>query len=166
MKKTFFCIYGWIVIRPIRWLFWKMACNTSLRLLPERDWDNRWRLPNIHWWILYKTVFKFFKWIYYDAWRPFCDWTGGYRRSYPLIARIIHTIGKTTAGFTISGGQCYHCGSEEGCPVDLSCDDTGKYFKLLETWKVSTMDGVDYRFRGITICPKCGYEEEYEDGSL
>jgi hypothetical protein len=165
LKRSFFKIYGWLVIRPIRWFFWKMICNTALCVVPKREWG-QWRLPNIHWWLLYKTIFKFFKWLNYDAWRPFCDWTGGWRQSYPLPARVIHTIGKTTAGYAISGGQCYHCGSEEGDPVTLSEDDTGEYFELLETWKESTMDGIDYRFRGITTCPKCGFKEEYEDGSL
>lgn len=165
MKEMAFKTYGWVVIRPLRWFFWKMACNTTLYILPKRDFFG-WLLPNIHWWALYKTVFKLFEWINYEAWRPFCDWTGGYRQTYPFIARVIHNIGKTTAGYAISGGQCYHCGSEEGCPVELSDDDTGEQFQLLETWTSSTPDGIDYRFRGITICPKCGYKQEYEDGSL
>lgn len=167
MKKRFFKIYGWVVIRPIRWFFWKMSFNTSLRILPTRDeiW-NRWRMPNVHWWALYKTIFKFCKWLYWDAWRVFCDWTGGFRRTYPLIARIIHNIGATTAGYAICGGQCYHCGSSKGNPVWLSDDETGETFELQDTWTVSTMDGTDYRFRGITICPVCGYRQEYEDGSL
>lgn len=163
--KIAFKTYGWIAIRPTRWFFLKMVCNTSLTVMPKRDLFG-WRSPNIHWWLMYKTVFKFFSWLNYEAWRPFCDWTGGFRRSYPLAARIIHKIGKTTAGYAISGGQCHHCGSEEGCQVALSEDDTGERFKLVETWETSTPDGTDYCFRGITICPKCGYEAEYEDGSL
>ena len=167
MQKIFYKTYGWIFIRPLRWFFWKMLCNTYPRFIPKKnEWDNTWRLPNIHWWLIYKTVFKFFKWLYYDAWRMFCDWTGGYRRTFPLSARIIKKIGATTAGYGISGGQCYHCGSEDGDQVDLADDDTGTTFKLLESWTQSTMDGVDHRFRGITICPKCGFESEYEDGSL
>lgn len=167
MKKLFFKLYGWVFIRPIRWFFGQMVRNTSLRLLPEKDdcWGC-WRMPNMHWWALYKTVFKFYKWLYWDAWRVFCDWTGGYRRTYPLIARIIYKIGATTSGYSISGGQCYHCGSEHGNPTELSDDDTGKYFKLLATWTVGTLDGTDHRFRGITTCPICGYKQEYEDGSL
>jgi len=163
--KMLFKIYGWIIIRPIRWFFWKMIINTSLRLVPKKDFD-KWRLPNLHWWLLYKTIFKFFKWLYYEAWRPFCKWSNGWRQTYPLPAKIIHRIGETTAGFAISGGQCYHCGSKSGDPVNLSMDDTGQHFKLLKTWSVGTPDGTDYRFYGITICPRCGYESEYEDGSL
>jgi len=125
-----------------------------------------WTFPNIHWWLLYLTVFRFFKWLNYDAWRPFCDWTGGYRRTFPFMARIIHRIGATTSGYAIGGGQCFHCGSEEGDQVELSQDDTGKYFKLERSWSEGTMDGTDHRFCGITICPKCGYEDHYEDGSL
>jgi hypothetical protein len=139
----------------------------DIRWWPEYDeiWE-KWKLPNIHWWILYNTIFKFFKWLYYEAWRVFCDWTGGYRRTFPLIARIIQRIGSTTAGYVIIGGECYHCASREGCQYDLSEDETGENFKLINTWTVGTEYGTDYRFCGITICPKCGHQSEYEDGSL
>lgn len=168
IKRLFYITYGWIVIRPIRWFFWKMIANGSfgLKLIPRKNerWE-RWEWPNLHWWILYITVFRFFNWVNWDAWRVFCNWGGGYRRSYPWIARLIHSIGKTTAGFAIRGGQCFHCGSEDGCPVELSQEE-GPYFELKKTWSVGTMDGTDHRFYGITTCPKCGYQQEYEDGSL
>ncbi len=168
MCKFRWCL-GFIFVRPRRWFFWKMiACGSfGLQLIPRYDEClRRWRFPNIHWWILYQTIFGFCTWLHYDGWRPFCDWTGGYRRSFPWIARAIKKIGTTTAGFAISGGECFHCGSEKGNQVDLADDETGETFKLERAWTVSTPDGTDYRFCGTTICPVCGYEGYYEDGSL
>ncbi len=169
-KQKIVRIYGWVFVRPRRWLFWRMVAKGSfgLRLIPrKREYIGFGRdYPNLHWWILYKTIFNLFSWMYWDAWRLFCDWTGGYRRSYPLIARIIHRIGATTSGYVISGGECFHCASERGCEVDLSEDETGVYFKLEKTWSEGTMDGTDHRFCGTTICPDCGLESYYEAGSL
>ena len=165
MKKLRW-LYGWIFVRPRRWFFWKMICASCPQWKIEKHPYYGWSFPNIHWHVLYKTVFKFFKWLYWDAWRPFCDWTGGYRRTYPLIARIIHRIGATTAGYAISGGECYHCASENGDQLELSDDESGKTFKLERAWTSATQDGTDHRFCGTTICPDCGYEQYYEDGSL
>lgn len=167
MSKKIRYILGWIFVRPRRWLFWKMICNAYLRILPQKkEYEFGWRLPNLHWWILYITVFKFCKWLNYDAWRKFCTYKNGWLDKKPLIAKIIHRIGETTAGYAIHGGECYHCGSEAGDQVTLSDDETGEFFKLERTWSVGTMDGTDHRFCGTTICPKCGYKEYYEDGSL
>lgn len=158
---------GWLLIKPLRWAFHRMICTSyGFRIVPRKDEFWGWQMPNIHWWILYKTVFRFFLWLDLEAWRYFCDWTGGWRQTYPLIARIIHKVGKSTAGYVISGGECYHCAADEGCQVELSQDETGKAFKLIESWSEGTQDGTDHRFRGITTCPKCGYQSEYEDGSL
>ena len=165
MSKLFYVVFGWLIVRPIRYLFVRMiAASCGVRWLPVRHEYFGWRMPNIHWWILYKTLFKFFKWLDWEAWRYFCDWTGGYRRSYPLIARAVHWLGSTTAGFAISGGRCFHCGSEEGDPMELS--DGESHFELTDSGAAPTMDGTDYWFRGITTCPKCGYKDEYSDGSL
>lgn len=158
---------AWLLVRPIRWSFSNMiSASCRLRILPEKHQFFGWQAPNIHWWLLYKTVFKFCKWLHYDAWRPFCDWTGGYRRSFPFIARLIKSIGSTTAGYAIGGGQCFHCASIHGDPIELAGDESGTDFELLDAWSVGTQDGTDHRFRGITTCPKCGYQAEYEDGSL
>ena len=170
--KMFFYIYGWVFVRPRRWFFWKMLSDGSFetRWLPrktEYPWRNKkFDMPNFHWVFLYSTVFKFFTWVYYEGWRLFCDWTGGYRRTYPLIARAIHTIGRTTAGFAICGGECPHCGFESGDQVELADDDTGVNFILEKAWSRGTQEGTDYRFYGKTICPVCGYTAHYEDGSL
>lgn len=165
MKRLRYLL-AWILVRPRRWFFWRMVSCCYLRVLPRRESWGEWSWPNVHWWFALQTVFRFFKWMHYDAWRPFCDWTGGFRRTMPLSARIVKRIGQTTAGAAISGGECFHCGSEEGCQVELSNDETGKFFKDVKTWISSTMDGTDHRFRGVTVCPKCGFENEYEDGSL
>jgi hypothetical protein len=139
----------------------------GLRLLPHKEEYFGWKWPNLHWWVLYKTIFRFCTWLHYDSWRLFCDWTGGYRCSFPLIARMIKKIGTTTAGFAISGGECFHCGSEAGNPVNLADDETtGTTFILERVWTIDTPDGTDHRFCGTTICPKCGYKDYYEDGSL
>ena len=137
----------------------------GLRLMPEKHEWRGWEYPNLHWWILYHTVFNFCCWLNYDAWRPLCKWDRVLIHK-PLIAKIIHRIGQTTAGFVIGGGECFHCGSPEGCQVELSNDESGQFFKLKDTWSVGTMDGTDHRFSGTTICPKCGYQGYYEDGSL
>lgn len=174
--KIIWYIYGWIFVRPRRWFFGKMLWKGSfgLRLWFKRneywckDFDSfcdKWKWPNLHWWILYKTVFNFCSWLYWDGWRPFCKW-GNVRLTYPPIARMLHCFGLATAGYHISGMQCFHCGSPKGCQVDLSEDDTGKTFILEKSWSISTQDGTDHRFCGTTICPVCGYKQYYEDGSL
>lgn len=160
-----FYIYGWIFVRPRRWLFGRMLLGSfGLRLMPEKRCYG-WSYPNLHWWILYHTIFNFFCWLYWDAWRPFCKWDGVLIHK-PLIAKIIHRIGATTAGFAINGFECFHCGCPEGCQVELSNDESGQFFKLKDKWSVVTINGTDHRFSGTTICPKCGYQGYYEDGSL
>ena len=134
MKKIRY-ILGWIFVRPRRWLFWKMVCNTQLQLMPiKRDWCG-WHFSNIHWWILYKTVFNFCSWLNYEAWMPFCKWNEkGYLERESLIAYIIQRIGQTTAGYACSGGECFHCASEEGDQVELADDETGTTFILERAW--------------------------------
>lgn len=162
---------SFVTVRPVRKLFWKMIINTELRLLPKkREWDDSWRWPNVHWWLLYKTVFKFFKWLHYDGWRPFCDWTGGSRQTFPPIARFVKWFGDSTAGYAISGYRCHQCNSEQGCQMNI-CDETdasgySPFVRDVKTWTESTMDGTDYRFSCTTVCPKCGFKSKYEDGSL
>lgn len=157
---------GWIFIRPLRWFMWKISASSfGIRWKPERSWDGSWRMPNIHWWIMYKTVGKFFLWLKWDAWRVFCNWEGGWRRTFPLPARIIHRIG-TVACYSFYGGTCYHCGSVDGEKSGLSEDETGRFFKLTDSGTSYTPDGTDHWFRGITTCPRCGYQGEYGDSSL
>lgn len=165
MKKRLRYIYGWLFVRPRRWLFHRMVWATSPRWLPRKGYSG-WEWPNIHWWILYLTVFQFFHWLEDRAWHPFCTWKDRRLEHKSLIARIIHRIGQTTAGERIHGMECYHCGSPDGCQVDLADDDTGMTFILDRRWTVGTQDGTDHRFCGTTICPRCGYREYYEDGSL
>lgn len=152
MTTTLFYWYGWIFVRPRRWLFWKMIAKGSfgIRWIPEKseywtpeldEFYEKYRWPNLHWWLLYKTIFKFCKWLHYDGWRPFCDWTGGHRRSFPWIARAIKRIGDTTSGYAIGGGECPHCASTEGSQGELSEDETGTTFILEESWSVGTQDG-------------------------
>jgi hypothetical protein len=165
-----YCV-SFVTVRPIRKLFFKMIINSDLRLLPEKcEWGNSWRLPNVHWWLLYKTVFKFFKWVHYDGWRPFCTRTGGRRQTFLPIARFVKWLGDSTAGYAISGGRCFHCNHEDGCQLSISdCVDARGYspfVRNVETWTVGTMDGTDYRFSCTTVCPKCGYKSYFEDGSL
>lgn len=164
MKKLWY-VYGWIFVRPRRWLFWKMVWATSPRWIPKKEQFLGWQWPNIHWWILYITVFRFCSWLHWEAWRHFCKWDK-IRLTYPLIARIIHRIGQTTAGYATGGGECFHCSSKKGCQVDLSDDETGTNFILEKTWTCATQEGTDYRFCGTTICPVCGHKAYYEDGSL
>lgn len=165
--KKFFYLYGWIFVRPRRWFFWKMVCETNLHLLPKKDGTfGYYQMPNIHWWLLYKTVYRFCSWLNWEAWRVFCKHEKGWLKHKPLIAKIIHRIGQTTAGFASSGGECFHCSSKRGCPVELSNDETGTNFILERTWTEGSEDGTDYRFCGTTICPVCGYRRYYEDGSL
>jgi len=164
MKTTRY-ILGWIFVRPRRWFFHRMIWCTDLQLVPRYISYLGWSWPNLHWWLLYKTVFKLFKWLNYDAWRPLCTWEP-HLKHQPWYAKLIQRIGQTTAGFAISGGECYHCASQDGCPVWLSDDEAGKTFINIKTWTTGTPDGTDYRFSGTTICPKCGYRQYYEDGSL
>jgi hypothetical protein len=170
--RLLYSFYGWVFIRPIRLFFWKVAsASFGPRWLPRKNkmyphYGSMFDWPNFHWWALYKTVGKFCLWLYWDGWRPFCDWTGGYRRTYPWIARFIKAIGETTAGQAFYGGRCYHCNSTDGNPLDLSEDETGKYFTLTASGSEGTPDGTNHWFQGITTCPKCGYKQEYSDGSL
>lgn len=157
---------SWLTVRPRRWFFHKLSCAS----FGARWWFKReffgWVYPNIHWWLLYQTVWRFLRWFNDDAWRYFCTWENGWLKKKPLIAKIIHRIGETTVGERSHGGECYHCASKEGCQVELSEDETGKFFVLEKSWSEGTMDGTDHRFCGTTICPKCGYKSYYEDGSL
>ena len=159
-------LFGWVCVRPRRWFFGQMIRAAYPRWKIKKHEYFGWEFPNIHWWLLYVSVFRFFKWLNYEAWRPFCDWTDGRRRSYPLVARAIHRVGATTAGYAIAGGECFHCACIGGDPVDLSEDDTGATFILCGTESVGTQDGTDHRFWGNTICPNCGYMQDYSDSSL
>lgn len=162
--KIRYC-YGWVFVRPRRWLFWRMVWNTHPIWYPQRRYG-RWRMPNIHWWVGYKTIFRLFDWLHWSGWRIFCTWEDGWLKHEPLISRIMHRIGQGTAGFAVCGGECFHCGSLDGDPVELADDETGSTFILKEVWTCSTPDGTDHRFNGITICPKCGFRRYYEGGSL
>ena len=157
-------IYGWLFVRPRRWFFRKLISNYHLRLWPERCEFSGWSYPNLHWWVLYITIFKFFEWLNYDAWRPFCDWTGGFRRSCPLIARMIQRIGETTAGIHISSDECYHCASKEGNQLYLA--DNKETFEETNYGSYGTEDGTCHWWEGITTCPKCGYRSHFSDSSL
>ncbi|MCK5616291.1 hypothetical protein KAR91_81265 [Candidatus Pacearchaeota archaeon] len=174
-KIMFFKIYGWIFVRPRRWLFWHMVWSDRLSWKIERNYyyDGRWKWPNLHWWILRQIIFEPLKWLYWDGWRIFEKWEdkGGGTR-WPkgrLLARIAKRIGQTTAGCAISGGECFHCAFPGGDPLELS-DPEGEYgeeyFELTDSGSTATMDGTDHWFRGITTCPRCGYKQEYGDSSL
>lgn len=167
--KIIYQIRGWILIRPIRWFFGNISRAHSLRVWPERNeyyhkdyYPYKYHWPNIHWWIAYKTIGKFFLWLNWNGWRPFCDWTGGYRRTYPMIARIIHKIGKTCC-WNFYGYECYHCAADEGDPSELVDADS---FVLTDSGTSYTPEGTDHWFKGITTCPKCGYKAEFGDSSL
>lgn len=158
---------GWLLVRPRRYLFHRMiAASVQTRWAPEKHPCGGVRWPNPHWRLLYLTVFRFFKWLDWEAWRPLCKWEGGLRRTFPWPARVIRRIGATTAGFACRGGECFHCASPDGDPVDLSEDETGTTFILAGTHSLATMDGTDHQFWGTTICPKCGFKKFYWDGSL
>lgn len=159
-------VYGWAFVRPRRWLFRQMIGGSILQLQFNRTWDGYLLWPNPHWWLLYQTVFRFFKWLEWEAWRPFCDWTGGLRRTFPWYASLIKRVGQTTAGAVCHGGECYHCGHPEGDPIELANDETGMNFRLEGTSVLDTPDGTDHVFWGTTICPYCGYVSSYRDGSL
>lgn len=173
---------AFLTVRPRRWFFRRCisyGCGDTIwwpRMAEPHDcwhWTydrekTTWEMiqwPNVHWVMAYRIVFRFFKWLNYKAWRHLCQWNR-VRLTYPWYARLVHRIGKTTAGCVISGGECWHCGSEDGDPVELSQDEDGVTFILDRSWQIPTMDGTDYRFCGHTICPKCGYRDYYEDGSL
>jgi hypothetical protein len=141
-------LYGWVFIRPLRWLSHKAIMGSfGIRWLPEKSWDG-WRMPNLHLWFWYKTYGKFACWLKNDAWRPFCDWTGGWRKTFPLHARIIKKIGEALV-WHFHGYQCYHCSHDAGSQGDLSEDETGATFKLLETGTSATENGTDHWFRAV-----------------
>lgn len=168
MLKKIYYLYGWIFVRPRRKLFKKMICNSYLRIIPEKH-CGKWLLPNLLWWLLYISVFKFSKYSYWRTWSYLCTYGNGRLKRKPIlwiIARIIHGISSTTAGCAINIGECFHCSHPDGWSAELSEDETGVNFILEKSWTVGTMDGTDYRFCGITICPICGYRDYYEDGSL
>lgn len=171
--KIIYQLRGWALIRPIRWFTRKISmASFGLTVKFEKDpyyhpefSRSKYKWPNLHWWILYKTVGKFSLWLRWDAWRVFCNWEGGWRRTFPWPAAVVYKIGKTLS-YPYHGGECYHCASDAGDPIELSEDETGKYFTLTDSGTSSTPDGIDHWFRGITTCCKCGYKQEYGDGSL
>ena len=166
-NQWFYYIMGFIFIRPIRYAFWQMVCATSPRWWFKRGYEC-WYLPNIHWYILYITVFRLCAYLYWDGWRHFAHYhpQHNYLQFISLPGAILKRIGTITAGGAISGGQCYHCASEYGNPVYLADDEENQTFILEKTWSIGTMDGTDHRFSGTTICPICGFRNYYEDGSL
>ena len=169
IQIRFFKIYGYIFVRPRRYLFGNMGWNSDLRPLPVKHEYFGWRLPNWHWWILYKTVFRFFKWLYWDGCIRVSRWEKRWFKGRTNLYGIIRRIGATTAGCAIMGGECYHCAFPGGSPVELSDPDGEygeEYFELTDSGTSSTPEGVDHWFRGITTCPRCGYKQEYGDGSL
>lgn len=143
--------YGWLFVRPRRWLFGRMLAWGSgpLYWRPLRRWDDSILWPHPHWWVLYHTVFRLFSWLQWNG-------RGPWRR-----------LGKWAVGMNLSGtGECWHCGHPAGCPLRLSDDDTGRTFVLKESGHSATDMGTDYWYRGTTICPKCGYRAPWEDSSL
>ena len=163
--KRLWHIYGWLFVRPRRWFFGKMIRSWFPVWYPKKEaWG--WVIPNIHWWILYHTVYEFFSWLEQRAWKYFCTYKNGWLKHEPTIAKIIHRIGGTTAGYASHGGECFHCSSKKGCQLELSDDETGSLFILEREWTIGTEDGTDYRFCGTTICPICGFRRYFEDGSL
>lgn len=159
MSRCFWNIYGWIFIQPLRWFTSNIArASCGIRWLPEKNiYHGGYNWPNPHWRLLYKTVWPMFKWLNWNALHKF--------KKLPWLANVLHKIGKTFA-FSFYGMECFHCASDDGCPVELSCDETGKYFKMTRSGVSSTDLGTDYWFEGITTCPKCGYQQEYGDSSL
>ena len=171
MPKFIYQVRGWILIRPLRYLSrWSARGSFGLRLMPRKNtmypyYGWRYNMPNVHYWLLYKTVGELSTWMKWDAWRVFCNWEGGWRRTFPLPARIVMKIGDTMS-YAFHGGECFHCAAEEGDPHNLTEDETGKYFELTDSGSNATEDGTDHWFRGITTCPKCGYKDEVQEGSL
>ena len=167
MIKRLRYAYGWAFVRPRRWAFSRMVWSyRPIWWFRRHEWSGlEW--PNIHWWILYCTVFRFCEWLHWRAWHAFCRHDErGYVKPIPLVAKVLRRIGETTSGWAVSGGECFHCASRDGNPVELSDDDTGTTFILEDSGTCSTDMGTDHWFRGTTICPKCGYRQEYGDGSL
>ena len=159
-------LLAWVLIRPRRWAFHRMMWHDR-PLGFRRRWDGRLLLPNCGWWLLHLTLWRFFRWLYWDGWRPLCRWGERQRLTYPWYAQVVHRVGATTAGHALSGsGECYHCAHPDGCAVELSDDETGRTFELEGQGVYPSQDGTDYRFWGTTICPRCGYRARYEDGSL
>jgi len=172
--KMIFYIYGWIFVRPRRWLFNEMhwaSVGLNWKIIPNYyyrgNWFSRIKWPNPHWYFLYKTVYTFFRWLSWDAWTPIARWENRKFGRRLFLSKIIKRIGETTARYQVYT-ECYHCAWPDGNPTELSDQDGkfgGDYFKLEKTWEVFTGEYTDYRFRGITTCPRCGYQQEYEDGS-
>lgn len=159
--QTIMYVYGWLFVRPRRWVFYKMACNSSIRWLPGRDVFDNWRLPNIHWWLLYHTVFSFFKWLSWSAWCRLCVYENGRRKTFPWYARFVKWFGDTTAGMACSGfGECYHCGCEAG--------DYGSLEPIEYTNKHTYMTdyGTGNGWTEKVACPVCGYVSWHDNGDL
>lgn len=172
LSVYFWKAYGWMVYRPIRWFFWKMVANSRLTPLISRQWSfdepkKVFKFTNFHWWILYKTVFKFFKWLYWYAWAKFAIWSEPNARgarwlvSHTWLSKFIQWVGSYTAASVISGGRCRHCGNEEGDPVLLV--DSATYFELFDSGVNSTPDGMEGWFSGFTHCPCCHHVTEYHE---
>lgn len=158
---------SWVLVRPRRWLFHRMVWASTVRWVPRRAYSGgpiSW--PNPHWWILYLTVFRAFRWLQWRGWRLLVkvDDRGCYGK-IPWYARAVRRIGETTAGCATGGGECWHCASKDGDPVHLSEDETGETFELLDSGPTWSDWGTGGWFRGITTCPRCGFRREYSDSS-
>lgn len=169
--RFLFYVCGWIFVRPRRWFFRKIflaSFGTRWWFQKREYWNDKgyiYEWPNPHWRIMYLTVWRFFKWVYHDGWRPLCTWKNGWLYKKPLIAEIVHWVGRTTVGQHIMSQECWHCGFERGDQSELAEDETGKTFILEDSGMSQSQDGNSYWFTGTTICPVCGYRSEYHDGT-
>lgn len=165
---------GWVLVRPRR--AFVGACFRGAYLSGFRRelvWDGKtkklvkgWRRTNLHLWLVRKAIFEPMKrFAKTPTWKahPSGDWK---LRTQRWWVRPFGWAWEWANAWTDirEHFECYHCGSEEGAQGDLT--EYSDTFKNVRSWTSSTMDGNDYRFCGTTICPKCGYEDYYEDGSL
>lgn len=172
MIRLIYVLRGWILIRPIR-IITRMGVRGSfgLRLKIRKNefhikgHNGRYEWPNLHHWLIYKTVGKLSTWLYLQGWRPLCRWGKRGRETYPLAARIVHKIGQTLA-YPYYGNECFHCAADAGDPGNITDDLNSKYVEIIASGSDATEDGTNHWFRCETTCPKCGYKDTFSDSSL
>lgn len=146
LRRKIRYIYGWIFVRPRRWFFHRMVCEIP----------SRWRCFNIHWWILYKTVFRLFSWMYWSGGSIFATQKKGFLIRKSLLGRILERIGETTVGYEITGcSECFHCGSLSGSQIELASTLNARLEGFI-------LGGTNYQFWGIMVCPACGFKNSYQ----
>lgn len=161
--------YGWLFIRPLRWVSRKCMVGTcEIQWLPrEAEYPiyGKYDWPNFHCVALEKTWGRFCHWLDDEAWQFFNKGKWKYHSELPALSRLCLWLAQTGYWHCITNHRCYHCNSDN-CDVYSLAEDDSPHLEVTKQFTEYTPNGADHRTEGVTTCPKCGLKQEYDEGSL